>query len=106
MYTLLDIQEANRDRLGAPDRNEYESFIHLGCRVGLTFVSDEAEPDRRSEDEEVVVWVRVTRVGPGEYTGMVDNQPVPSAGLPDAGAQVTFQGRHVKAVLPPSTGAR
>jgi hypothetical protein len=46
------------------------------------------------------MWVTVTAISNGTYTGTLDSHPSPGKGLPDRGEAVTFEGRHILTVMP------
>lgn len=96
-YMLLDIEEANQNGPGAAVQEEVERFIRPGCLVEVLFVPEGAEPQEPPE----AAWVRVGHARSRDYTGTLESQLPIGRGLLDAGTQVTFEGRHVKAVLPP-----
>jgi hypothetical protein len=90
-YTLNDIKAASP---GYPTA-ALERRIHPPCNVKLLFVPDPAE---RGHPE--AMWVTVTAITNGTYTGTLDSHPSPGKGLPDRGEPVTFEGRHILTVMP------
>lgn len=84
-YTLKDIQAASP---GFPTA-ALERRIHPPCSVKLLFVPD---PSRTRPPQ--ALWVRVTAMADGTYTGTLADHPGPRKDLPGYGDPVTFQGRH------------
>ena len=46
------------------------------------------------------MWVTVTAISNGTYTGTLDSHSSPGKGLPDRGEPVKFEGRHILTVMP------
>ena len=46
------------------------------------------------------MWVTVTAIRNGTYTGTLDSRPSPGKGLSDRGEPVTFEGRRIITVMP------
>ncbi len=90
-YTLNDIQAASP---GYPTA-ALQRRVHPGGSVKLVFVPD---PPERGYPE--AMWVRVTAIRNGTYTGTLDNHPTPGKGLPGYRDAVTFEGRHILTVTP------
>jgi uncharacterized protein YegJ (DUF2314 family) len=57
-------------------------------------------PDPPDHGHPEAMWVKVTAIRNGTYIGTLDNQPTPGKGLPDYGAAVTFESRHIITVTP------
>jgi len=65
-----------------------ERRIHPPCNVKLLFVPD---PAGRGHPE--AMWVKVTAIKNGTYTGTLDSHPSPGKGLPDRGEPGPRTGR-------------
>ncbi len=90
-YTLKDIQAASP---GYPTA-ALERRIHPPCSVKLLFV-----PHPPDHGQPQALWVTVTAMADGAYTGTLASHPGPSTDLPACGDRVTFQGRHIITVMP------
>jgi hypothetical protein len=90
-YTLKDIQAASPCYPTAA----LERRIHPPCSVKLLFLPG---PPRRGDPE--ALWVRVTAMANGTYTGTLASHPGSSKKLPGDGDPVIFQGRHIITVMP------
>ena len=90
-YTLKDIQVASP---GYPTA-ALERRIHPRCSVKLLFV-----PGPLERGYPQALWVTVTAMADGTYTGTLASHPGPGKDLPGCGDPVTFQGRHIITVMP------
>jgi uncharacterized protein YegJ (DUF2314 family) len=85
-YTLDDVEAVNR---GHPTETVTRK-VRAGSVVKLMFVP--APPDRGIPE---AMWVTVTAVSNGTYTGTLASHPGPGKGLPAFGDVVTFEGKHI-----------